>query len=49
MSLRPAALARLALLLAVLPLAGCFEDPQREEKLKWREEEETLRSIGAST
>ena len=39
MSLRSAALARLALLLAVLPLAGCFEDPQREEKLKWREEE----------
>jgi D-alanyl-D-alanine carboxypeptidase (penicillin-binding protein 5/6) len=39
MSPRIDAFARLALLLIVLPLAGCFEDPQREEKLKWREEE----------
>ncbi len=29
---------RLGLLLALLPLTGC-EDPQREQKLKWREEE----------
>lgn len=31
--------ARLALALALLPLTGCFEDPQRAERLKWREEE----------
>lgn len=29
---------RLAALLALMPLTGC-EDPQREQKLKWREEE----------
>ncbi len=46
MSLRSAALARLALFLAVLPLVGCFEDPQREEKLKWREEEVNAKEAG---
>ena len=46
MFLRSAVFARLALILAVLPLAGCFEDPQREEKLKWREEEVNAKEAG---